>query len=197
MVSQTSSLRHFKTIMVGPNQDRGPSGERTPSDKHGGPTEHDHDPLGLDAYPEAETQPDDDLVLVPEQTAKPNPENKSSQPGPTDSLGTSAPPEPLSPPKQSSGARPSRSEIAEYFHLPDKRFSRPTFFRAAGRVAGGLGVVVLVLSVLLIPWERTWFTGAVLLILMFLVGEAAAVILEAIGRLERRPPPPPPESGEE
>jgi hypothetical protein len=180
--------------VVGPNQTSGGSNERKPADKDGYALEHGHDPLGLDEHAEVESELDDGPMVVPGQTAKPDRDKKKSQarpPAPFD-----APPHDEPPPKQSRGDGASRSEFAEYLHLPDRRFSRPTFFRAVGRVAGGLGVAVLFLSVLGILWERTWFTGGVLLMLMFLVGEAAAVILEAIGRLERRPPPPP-QSGDE
>jgi hypothetical protein len=182
--------------MAGPNQTGGESNERKGADKGDYSLDRDHDPLGLDERAVAESEPDDGLVVVPEQKTKRDRQNKRGQAEPPDAPNDPTPQEPPSPRKERRGGAASRSELAEYLHLPDKRFSSPSFFRAVGRVAGGLGVAVFFLSVLAIAWERTWFTGALILFLMFLVGEAAAVILESIGRLERRPPPPP-ESGEE
>jgi hypothetical protein len=149
----------------------------------------DDDPLGMAGRPDPGNEPDDDLVVVPQQKPTgPNAEDRprKEQPESFDVSGLYDQPPP--PPPPSSPPQRSGSEFTEYFRLPDKRFSRPGFFRVVGRVAGCLGLVLLVLSVLGLAWGRTWFTGALILILMFLVGESAAVILDAVARLESPPP---------
>ena len=153
----------------------------------------DDDPLGMEGRPDPGAETDDDLVVVPESMpAGQHVEKraKTEQPESFDVSDLYDQPPPPPPPPPSSPPQGSSSEFTEYFRLPDKRFSRPGFFRVVGRGAGCLGLVVLVLSVLGIAWGKTWFTGALILILTFLVGEAAAVILDAVGRLEDRLPPP-------
>ncbi len=57
--------------------------------------------------------------------------------------------------------------------------------RLCGYGAAGLAVITLVVSVLLWYWGRTWFTGAVLFLLAFLVCQGMAAILDAVNRLAR------------
>jgi hypothetical protein len=139
------------------------------------------DPLGLDQRSAPGAGPDEGLVIVPEARANDtSPQTKAEPPKPLDVEALYQPPPP---PPQTARRKEEPSGFAEYFRLPDKRFSRPTFFRAIGRIAGCMGVGVLLGSLLLIAWKRTWFTGGILLILLFLVGESTAVILEALARL--------------
>jgi type IV secretory pathway VirB2 component (pilin) len=64
---------------------------------------------------------------------------------------------------------------------PLERFlARPAFYRLAGYIAGGFGVLAILASCILWYWGRTWFGGAVSLIVLFFVCEAAAAILDAL-----------------
>jgi len=66
----------------------------------------------------------------------------------------------------------------------DELLAHPTVFRMAGRISAGLALVIFAVSILLWYWGLTWFTGAAIFAVIFLVGEAAGAILEALGRIE-------------
>ena len=55
-----------------------------------------------------------------------------------------------------------------------------------GRICGILSILVFFLSLLLLYWKMSWFTGALLLGFMFLFGETTGVLLAAIQRIESR-----------
>ena len=56
--------------------------------------------------------------------------------------------------------------------------------RLCGYVAAGLAGLTLVISLLLSYWHYTWFPGVVLFLLVFIVCQAAAAVLDAVHRLE-------------
>ncbi len=58
------------------------------------------------------------------------------------------------------------------------------FYRVLGRVCAGLGFVIFLGSMLLSFWQWTWFTGALLFLVLGLIGEAAGNVLEALHRIE-------------
>jgi hypothetical protein len=69
----------------------------------------------------------------------------------------------------------------------DRWFADPMVYRYAGYAAAAMAVVVLALSVLLMALAGGhWFTGVVLFLLVFVACQAAAAMLEAVGRLEKR-----------
>ena len=66
-------------------------------------------------------------------------------------------------------------------------FSRPGTFRLIGRICAGLAVLVLfgwLISGFASYWNHTWFLGAVVLALIFIIGEGIAAVLEALGRIQ-------------
>lgn len=69
----------------------------------------------------------------------------------------------------------------------DRFFARPLVYRVIGRVCAVVGVVVVVFSLALLWIGIHWFTGALVLGLIFVVGEAAGAILEAIERSAAAP----------
>lgn len=158
-----------------------------PGSRDDDPLLPEEDPLGIESGAEAAADEDDELAVIPEKPPEPP---ASEPPDPLD-ISTLYPPPPEEP--EPEPATPAGPGLAEYLRLPDQRFSRPAFFRAFGRVAGCLGVVVLVVAVLV----RAGFTAGLVLLVMFLVGEAAAVILDALARIQQElatssPPKPPP-----
>ncbi len=68
-----------------------------------------------------------------------------------------------------------------------KRFAKfascPAFFQWTAYVAAGLTVFWLVESVLLCFWGKSWFTGALLFAIIFVVAQGVASILEAVAKL--------------
>lgn len=64
--------------------------------------------------------------------------------------------------------------------------------RLCGYLAAGLAGLTLAISLILRYWGHTWFTGAVLFMLVFIVCQGMAAILDAVNRLEVEAP----ESGE-
>lgn len=88
--------------------------------------------------------------------------------------------------------RPSQPSAAPGFQ-PEKvlhsldRFTKwavcPTFFRWTACVAAGLALFWLAESVLLWYWDKSWFTGALLFAVIFVVGQGIAAVLEAVARI--------------
>lgn len=68
----------------------------------------------------------------------------------------------------------------------------PESLRLCGYVAAGLAALTLMISLILRYWGYTWFTGAVLFMLVFVLCQGMAAILDAVNRLEVKAP----ESGE-
>ncbi len=64
------------------------------------------------------------------------------------------------------------------------------FYRVVGRSCAGLGLIIFLGSLLLSYWQWTWFTGAMLFLVIGLVGEAAGNVLEALHRIEAELKPP-------
>ena len=60
--------------------------------------------------------------------------------------------------------------------------------RLCGYVAAGLAGLTLMISLILRYWGHTWFTGAVLFMLVFVVCQGMAAILDAVNRLEVKAP---------
>jgi hypothetical protein len=79
------------------------------------------------------------------------------------------------------GSSPSLS--AASFVAPFSFFSRPNFFRAFGRIAAVLAVLVFLGSLALWYWGSTWFDGVLWLALIFFLGEAVGALLESLDRL--------------
>lgn len=59
-------------------------------------------------------------------------------------------------------------------------FARPVVYRVVGRISAALGALTLAVSIVLAFIGLKWFTGAVLFAILFLLGEAAAAILERL-----------------
>jgi hypothetical protein len=94
------------------------------------------------------------------------------------------PPQSSRSPEPSAGAMMRQAE--ELLKPVDAFFANPQVYRIAGYVSAGLSLLTFVVSVLLSYWQRTWYTGAVLFALTFLIAEAAAAILAALRRIESR-----------
>jgi hypothetical protein len=77
-----------------------------------------------------------------------------------------------------------RRNLPSSFRELDQFLSRPVFFRTLARICAALSILALLGSVLLAYWQKTWFEGAVLLALMFLVGEAFGAVLAALQRID-------------
>ncbi len=82
------------------------------------------------------------------------------------------------------GSSPSLSAATLAGPLPF--LSRPSFFRAFGRIAAALALLMFLGS--LIFWYRgsTWFDGVLGLALIFFLGEAVGALLESLNRLAAR-----------
>jgi hypothetical protein len=85
--------------------------------------------------------------------------------------------------------RPGRPAAAAPFQ-PEKlvrnlnKFcSCPKFFRWTAYVAAALALFWLAESVLLWYWELSWFTGALLFAVIFVVAQGVAAVLEAVARV--------------
>jgi hypothetical protein len=63
-------------------------------------------------------------------------------------------------------------------------FSAPAFYRVSGLVFAGLAVIALVISAVLLVWGRSAFSEVVLLLLLAIVCEAIAAILDQLKRIE-------------
>ena len=86
--------------------------------------------------------------------------------------------------QSSSPPRKPPAGPSDFLRKLDAPLAHPAVFRTAGRISAGLSLVIFVVSISLWYWHATWFTGAVFFALIFLVGEAAGAILEAVGRIE-------------
>lgn len=85
------------------------------------------------------------------------------------------------PKRQPPPLRSTSNQISDEVMEPlDRLFSRPVFFRIVARCSAVLSASILLGSVLLTFFGHSWFEGAAILALIFVVGEAAAAILEAL-----------------
>ena len=89
------------------------------------------------------------------------------------------------PPRLPPKAAPDLSRIVQA--LPAWPCSSDSL-RLCGYVAAGLAGLTLVISLILRYWGYTWFTGAVLFMLVFIVCQGMAAILDALNRLEVKAP---------
>jgi len=112
---------------------------------------------GDDVYGVAEPEP-----LAAEPVARPQPRAPSPDPQPQ-------------PPPLRSKSNPILDEVMEPL---DRLFSRPVFFRIVARCSAVLSASILLGSILLAFFGHSWFEGAAIFALIFVVGEAAAAILE-------------------
>lgn len=99
------------------------------------------------------------------------------------------PPMPARPAPSMPSSHLRRKSMPEqaFMQMLNDTFSRPGFFRMIGRIAAGLALAVALgslISGLVSHWNRTWFLGAVALVLIFVIGEAVAAVLEALGRIQ-------------
>jgi len=79
---------------------------------------------------------------------------------------------------------PRGADWSENLKQLDPMLSNPSFFRIFGRVCAALAVLLIVVSIML-GWilRIHFFTEATVLALIFLVGEAAAVLMDRLGRI--------------
>ncbi|HID78030.1 MAG TPA: hypothetical protein EYP56_18800 [Planctomycetaceae bacterium] len=177
--------------MTRPEQPQGrPQGPEPDTD----PLASDDDPLGLEQKAEDEDEDDEGGVFVLGRSGasaqpQPPPQAPPEVSEAPDSFDVSTLYEDARAKEKPEKAEPDPYALRDYLQLPDKRFSQPRFFRVAGRAAGCAGLVAVLLTI----FRVSWLTPALVLLLAFLVGEAAAVILEAVGRLEKRLGRPPSE----
>ena len=76
---------------------------------------------------------------------------------------------PLPAPMPAAAPQKPAMKPAELLAPVEQLLARPAFYRLAGYVAGGLGVLALLLSFVLFFWSATWlFTAALSLIVIFL-----------------------------
>jgi len=116
-----------------------------------------------DVYGVVEPEP-----LAAEQVARPKP--RASSPDPE---------------RQPPVLQATPSVISDEVMEPlDRLFSRPVFFRIVARCSAVLSALILLGSVLLTFFGHSWFEGAAIFALIFVVGEAAAAILETLQRGE-------------
>jgi hypothetical protein len=93
-------------------------------------------------------------------------------------------PQPSPAPGKSAAAMMRQAE--ELLKPVDKFFANPAFYRIVGYVSAVLALLIFAVSLPLSIWGRSWFTGALLFALVFLVAEAAAALLAALRRIESR-----------
>lgn len=106
---------------------------------------------------------------------------------------SSPPPLPSSAASPSSGTAAGTSsdtmaKASEMLQVLDGVFASPVVYRTTGRTCAALGVLtLLVATILLVAKYDTWFSwfcGFLLFALIFLIGEAAGAILQALGRIQ-------------
>lgn len=105
----------------------------------------------------------------------------------------SGPPSPSRPPPLPSSPTPPVSPTAkaiDFLEQIDRVFSRPSVYRLTGLASAGLGGLTLLIALILLYFRSAtwaaWFVGFVFFALIFLIGEAAGAILDALGRIESR-----------
>ena len=120
---------------------------------------------------------ENDLYSIAEPA--PPPAEPAPQPGaePQAAAREATPP---TPPPTRPLPKMSTAAASDLMRSIDALFSRPLFFRIIARVSAALALLVLLGSVFLWAFGRTWFIGGVLLALIFVAGEAAAAILESL-----------------
>jgi hypothetical protein len=117
---------------------------------------------------------------VPELFGAPAP-----APGPGPAPGASPPPRPAtsSGPDMGQAAAPLRTASADVMRRFDSIFERPLFFRVFGRISAVLAAFMLLVAVIAALMEKGgWFIYVFWFALLFLVGEAAAAILDRLDR---------------
>jgi hypothetical protein len=81
-------------------------------------------------------------------------------------------------------ARSGFDRNADLFRHLNGILAGAAFYRVIGRSCAALGFIIFLGSMLLSYWQWTWFTGAMLFLVIGLVGEAAGNVLEALHRIE-------------
>jgi len=121
---------------------------------------------------------------VPELFGTPAP-SPGPAPAPSPAPGASLPPRPAasSGPDTGQAAAQLRTASADVMRRFDSIFERPLFFRVFGRVCAAAAVFMLFVAlIVVVASKRDLFIYVLGLALLFLVGEAAAAILDRLDR---------------
>jgi len=108
-------------------------------------------------------------------------------PAPGPAPGASPPPRPAASRSPDTGqtAAQLRTASADVMRRFDSIFERPIFFRAFGRISAVLAAFMLLVAVIAALMEKGgWFIYVFWFALLFLVGEAAAAILDRLDRTQ-------------